>query len=131
VASLTPLGCLAASYLFIVRVFLLSPFLLLQSSLLLLLSSGNRTAKLVPIPFCSRDLPESYLLLFFSPTFFLHPCCVQTLRDPAGNSLQHLSCVTRGLTDTLPLQHLDFPIGDVQRKQTGAMFDHLSLSAQV
>jgi hypothetical protein len=43
------------------------------NSSLLLLSSGNRTAKLVPIPFCSRDLPESYLLLFFSPTFFLHP----------------------------------------------------------
>jgi hypothetical protein len=55
---------------------------------LLLLSSGNRTAKLIPIPFCSRDLPESYLLLFFSLTFFLHPCGVQPfeiLREIAVN----------------------------------------------
>jgi hypothetical protein len=51
--------------------------------LLLLLSSGNRTAKSVPISFCSRDLPESYLLLFFSPTFFLHPCLFNLLR-PCG-----------------------------------------------
>ncbi|KAH0818299.1 hypothetical protein GEV33_004492 [Tenebrio molitor] len=50
--------------------------------------SGNRTAKLIPIPFCSRDLPESYLLLFFSLTFFLHPCGVQPfeiLREIAVN----------------------------------------------
>jgi hypothetical protein len=44
------------------------------NSSFLLLSSGNRTAKLVPIPFCSRDLPERYLLLFLSPTFFLCSC---------------------------------------------------------
>jgi hypothetical protein len=25
----------------------------------------------------------------------------------------------------------NFPVGEIQRKQTGAMFDHLSLSAQV
>jgi hypothetical protein len=99
--------------------------------LLLLLTSGNRTAKLVPIPFCSRDLPESYLLLFFSPNPLPSSLWCPTFGDPAGNCRQHLSCVTRGLTDTLPLQHLDFPIGDVQRKQTGAMFDHLSFSAQV
>jgi hypothetical protein len=44
------------------------------NSSFLLLSSGNRTAKLVPIPFCSRDLPERYLLLFLSPAFVLCSC---------------------------------------------------------
>jgi hypothetical protein len=53
--------------------FFLLPFSF--NSSFLLLSSGNRTAKLVPIPFCSRDLPESYLLLLFSPTFFLCSWC--------------------------------------------------------
>jgi hypothetical protein len=56
---------------------LLSFYRSLSSSFSFPSSSGNRTAKSVPITFCSRDLPESYLLLFFSPTFFLLFECVQ------------------------------------------------------
>jgi hypothetical protein len=48
------------------------------NSSFLLHSSGNRTAKLVPLPLHSRDLPERYLLLFFSPTFFPLFLCVRT-----------------------------------------------------
>jgi hypothetical protein len=77
------------------------------------------------------DLPESYLLLFFSPTFFLHPCSVQPfeiLREIAVNIFR----VLRADSPT----HYRFNIWifrsvNVQRKQTGAMFDHLSFSAQV
>jgi hypothetical protein len=52
--------------------FFLLPFSF--NSSILLHSFGNRTAKLVPFPFHSRDLPERYLLLFLSPTFFLCSC---------------------------------------------------------
>jgi hypothetical protein len=76
-------------------------------------------------------LPESYLLLFFSLTFFLHPCGVQPfeiLREIAVNIYRVLR------VDSPTHYRFDiriFRIGDVQRKQTGAMFDHLSFSAQV
>jgi hypothetical protein len=49
------------------------------NSSLLLLSFGNRTAKSVPIPFCSRDLPESFSSLLV-PNLLLFVRGVQTFK---------------------------------------------------
>jgi hypothetical protein len=63
------------------RSFFFFPLSFSFNSSLLLHSSGNRTAKSVPFPFHSRDLPERYFLLFFSPTFFPLFVCIQPMRS--------------------------------------------------
>jgi hypothetical protein len=73
-------------------------------------------------------LPESYLLLFFPPTFF--PLFVvfkpfEIVRKMAVTIYREIR------TDSIEFDSVNFPIGEIQRKQTGAMIDHLSFSAQV
>jgi hypothetical protein len=90
------------------------------NSSLLLHSSGNRTAKLVPSPFCSRNLPESYLLLFFSPTFFLLFECVQPSRSCGKWPLPSIVECARTHRHITATTSVNFPVGEIQRKQTGA-----------
>jgi hypothetical protein len=96
------------------------------NSSLLLQSSGNRTAKSVPFPFHSRDFPERYLLLFLSPTFFLCSCVSKPMRSygkwPLPSNVRYAR-THRHFTATTSV---NFPVGEIQCKQTGAMIVHLS-----